>query len=449
MEAARRHMMRQLSKTIDPQGFKKRLGTLLTLRVYGRVKQIIGTVIEAWGISGSIGTLCWIRKDNGVEVSAEIVGFRDNVTLLMPLGEMEGIRPDSLLYSTEGSFKIRVGEELVGRVVNGLGNPIDGKGDLSHYSLRSTIGEPPSPLSRTRISDVLSCGIRAVDSMLTIGKGQRMGIFAGSGIGKSTLMGMIARYTQADVNVIALIGERGREVLEFIEKDLKAEGLAKSIVIAATSDQPALVRIKGAQVATSIAEYFRDQGKDVLLMMDSLTRFAQAQREVGLSIGEPPTTKGYTPSVFALLPKLLERSGNSGKGSITGLYTVLVEGDDHNEPIADASRAILDGHIALSRDLASKGHYPPIDILSSVSRLMVEIVDDEQYECAQKIRDILSCYKEAEDLINIGAYIKGSNPKIDYALKMINETNEFLRQGLKEFSSFADSINSLKNLLFR
>jgi len=431
---------------VDLKPYIEALHAIEPLKIYGRVKQIIGTVIEACGVNGSISTLCMIRKDDRTEVPAEIVGFRDNVTLLMPLGEMEGIKPNSLVYSTGGSFKVKVSPDLVGRVLDGLGNPIDMKGDLVHYSKVQSFNAPPHPLSRKRIHERLSTGIKAIDSVLTVGKGQRMGIFAGSGIGKSTLMGMIARYTQADVNVIALIGERGREVLEFIEKDLKEEGLQRSVVICATSDQPSLIRIKGALVATSVAEYFRDQGKDVLLMMDSLTRYAQAQREVGLSIGEPPTTKGYTPSVFATLPKLLERCGNSDKGSVTGLYTVLVEGDDHNEPIADASRAILDGHIALSRDLASKGHYPPIDILSSISRLFFEISSEEQIVMAQKVREILSSYREAEDLINIGAYVKGSNPRIDFALKMVNKVNDFLKQGLKDQSHFADTISDLKKV---
>ncbi len=431
---------------VDLKPYIEALHSIEPLKIYGRVKQIIGTVIEACGINGSISTLCMIRKDEKTEVPAEIVGFRDNVTLLMPLGEMEGIKPNSLVYSTGGSFKVKVSQELVGRVLDGLGNPIDMKDELTHFTRVQSVNVPPHPLSRKRIHETLSTGIRAIDSVLTIGKGQRMGIFAGSGIGKSTLMGMIARYTQADVNVIALIGERGREVLEFIQKDLNEEGLRRSVVICATSDQPSLIRIKGALVATSVAEYFRDQGKDVLLMMDSLTRFAQAQREVGLSIGEPPTTKGYTPSVFATLPKLLERCGNSDRGSVTGLYTVLVEGDDHNEPIADASRAILDGQIALSRDLASRGHYPPIDILSSVSRLFFEITSDEQILMAQKVREILSSYREAEDLINIGAYVKGSNPGIDFAIQMVNKVNDFLKQGLKEQSHFADTISGLKKI---
>lgn len=432
---------------IDLSRYLKRLQNIQPLRKYGRVKQIIGTVLEAWGIDGSIGTLCYIKKDNSVEIPAEIVGFRNNATLLMPLGEMEGIKPKSLIYSTGNSFKVKVGEHLISRVLDGLGNPIDNKGDFLATSKVETTNVPPAPLSRARIREKLATGVRAIDGLLTLGKGQRMGIFAGSGVGKSTTLGMIARYTQADINVIGLIGERGREVLEFMEKDLGEDGLRRSVVVAATSDQPALVRIKGAMVATAIAEYFRDQGKDVLLMMDSLTRFCQAQRELGLSIGEPPTTKGYTPSVFALLPKLLERSGNSDKGSITGLYTVLVEADDLNEPIADAARSILDGHIVLSRAIASKGHYPPIDVLDSVSRLMIEVVDDDLYNYSQIVRQILSSYKEAEDLINIGAYVRGSNPNIDFALSKIQKTTDFLKQGINESSDFADTINSLRNLL--
>ncbi|MCM8773676.1 MAG: FliI/YscN family ATPase, partial [Candidatus Omnitrophica bacterium] len=311
------------------------------------------------------------------------------------------------------------------------------------YPVRKT---PPHPLSRSRIKEVLATGVRSIDGLLTLGKGQRIGIFSGSGIGKSVLLGMIARYSSADVNVIALIGERGREVRDFIEKDLGEEGLKRSVVVVSTSDQPALVRIKGAEIATAIAEYFRDQGLDVMFMMDSVTRFAMAQREVGLAIGEPPATKGYTPSVFALLPKLLERSGTSDKGTITGIYTVLVEADDMNEPVADTVRSILDGHIVLSRQLASSGHYPPVDILASISRLMIDVVDEKHYECASKLREVLVTYKGAEDLVNIGAYVKGSNPKIDYALEMLPKVNEFLRQKIEEKAQFSSTVERLINM---
>lgn len=441
-------MVSLMNRSLNLKPFKEIIQKTRTLKVCGKVKNIIGTVIEATGLRGSIGTLCYIKKENDDSfLPAEIVGFRETLTLLMPLGDMMGIQPASIIYSTDDCFKIKTGNQLIGRVLDGLGNPIDENGDILCTGRINTTAKPPSPLTRTRISEILSCGVRAIDTTLTIGKGQRMGIFAGSGVGKSTLMGMIARYTSADVNVIALVGERGREVLEFIEKDLKKEGLRRSVVVASTSDQPALIRIKAASVATSIAEFFREQGKDVLLMMDSLTRIAQAQREVGLSIGEPPTTKGYTPSVFALFPQLLERSGNSAKGSITGLYTILVEGDDLNEPISDAARSILDGHIVLSRDLTSKNHYPPIDVINSISRLMIDITDKEHYQKAHKIRQILSSYKEAEDLINIGAYVKGSNPKIDYAISMIDRTNDFLKQDINENSHFADSISRLKKLI--
>jgi len=344
------------------------------------------------------------------------------------------------------TFSIPVGRKLLGRVIDGLGHPIDGKGWIEADEMRSIYNQPPAPLERSRITQPIATGIRAIDSLLTCGKGQRIGIFAGSGVGKSTLMGMIARHSNADVNVIALIGERGREVRDFIEKELGDSGLSKSVVVVATSDKPPLIRVKSALVATAIAEYFRDQGFDVMFMMDSLTRVAMAQREVGLAIGEPPTTKGYTPSVFALLPRLVERAGTSSKGSITALYTVLVEGDDFNEPIADFSRSILDGHIVLSRKLANMGHYPAIEPLESISRLMPDIVSSEHKKSAEKIIDILATYREAEDLINIGAYVRGSNPKIDKALQMIEKIREFLRQDMKEKAEFEDSVNRLIEL---
>jgi flagellum-specific ATP synthase len=333
----------------------------------------------------------------------------------MPLGEMGGIGPGSRVEATGQSLRVNVDENLLGRVLDGLGNVIDGKGGAACRMSYPVENTPPNPLTRKKISEVLPIGVKCIDGLLTIGRGQRIGIFAGSGVGKSTLMGMIARNTKADINVIGLIGERGREVREFIENDLKEEGLKRSVVIVATSDQPALVRLKAAQLATAVAEYFRDQGNDVMLLMDSLTRFAMAQREVGLAIGEPPVTRGYTPSVFAVMPKLLERSGTSDVGSITGMYTVLVDGDDMNEPVTDTVRGILDGHIVLSRNLANKNHYPAIDILASISRLMSEIADSDHKKAAGRARDLLAIYRDSEDLINIGAYVKGSNPKLDDA----------------------------------
>jgi flagellum-specific ATP synthase len=344
------------------------------------------------------------------------------------------------------SFSVPVGKKLLGRVIDGLGRPIDGKGWIEAEEIRSIYNQPPEPLERKRITEALATGIRAIDALLTCGKGQRIGIFAGSGVGKSTLMGMIARNTSADVNVIALIGERGREVRDFIEKELGEGGLSKSVVVVATSDKPPLIRVKSALVAITIAEYFRDQGLDVMFMMDSLTRVAMAQREVGLAIGEPPTTKGYTPSVFALLPKLVERAGTSSKGSITALYTVLVEGDDLSEPIADSARSILDGHIVLSRKLANMGHYPAIDPLESISRLMPDIVSEKHRKSAEEIIDLLATFREAEDLINIGAYVRGSNPKIDKAIQMIDKIREFLKQDVKEKAEFEDSVNRLIEL---
>jgi len=367
--------------------------------------------------------------------------------LLMPLGDMEGIGPGSGVIATGGVLKVPVGEGLLGRVLDGLGSPIDGLGPLKFSTMFPVTNPPPNPLSRKKISEVLELGIKSIDGILTCGKGQRVGIFSGSGIGKSTLLGMIARNTSADINIIGLIGERGREVREFLENDLGKDGLKRSVVVVATSDQPALVRLKSAQLVTAIAEYFRSLGKDVVLMMDSLTRFALAQREVGLAIGEPPVTRGYTPSVFAVLPKLLERTGTSDTGSITGMYAVLVDRDDLNEPITDAVRGILDGHIVLSRSLANKNHYPAVDVLESISRLMPNIVKPEQLEAAQKIKDIMAVYKDAEDLISIGAYNRGSDPKIDYAIEKIEVINKFLKQGINEKVSFESTVEELTSLL--
>ncbi len=417
------------------------------VKVNGRVTQVIGLVIESIGPSASLGEVCAIKSKNDETIClAEVVGFKNNRVLSMALGDINKISPGSEIVATGRTFSIPVGRKLLGRVIDGLGYPIDGKGWIEADEMKSIYNQPPAPLERSRITQPIATGVRAIDSLLTCGKGQRIGIFAGSGVGKSTLMGMIARHSNADVNVIALIGERGREVRDFIEKELGDSDLLKSVVVVATSDKPPLIRVKAAFVATAIAEYFRDQGFDVMFMMDSLTRVAMAQREVGLAIGEPPTTKGYTPSVFALLPKLVERAGTSLKGSITALYTVLVEGDDFNEPIADFSRSILDGHIVLSRRLANMGHYPAIEPLESVSRLMSDIVSPEHKKSAEKIIEMLATYREAEDLINIGAYVRGSNPKIDKALQMIERIMGFLKQDMKEKAEFEDSVNRLIEL---
>lgn len=415
------------------------------IKTNGKITQVIGLIIESQGPGANLGELCHVFPNSGsARIQAEVVGFRDNKLLLMPLGDLSGIGPGCEVVATGDSFRVGIGSQLLGRVIDGLGNPLDGRGPLQCQDDCPVNGNPLNPLDRKRITEPLSIGVKAIDGMLTVGKGQRIGIFSGSGVGKSTLLGMVARNTSADVNVIALIGERGREVREFLEKDLGDEGLQRSVVIVATSDQPALVRLKGAMVATSIAEYFRDQGLDVMLMMDSVTRFAMAQREVGLAVGEPPATRGYTPSVFALLPKLLERSGTSSKGTITGLYTVLVEGDDTNEPITDAVRGILDGHVVLTRELAMQNHYPAIDILASVSRVMIDIVAEEHLRAADEARGILATYRDAKDLIDIGAYAKGSNPKIDYAISRIDSVIDFLRQGISEKYTFENAVEMLK-----
>jgi flagellum-specific ATP synthase len=404
-------------------------------------------LVESHGPACSVGEICIIECGrNEPNVEAEVVGFRENRTLLMPFGSVQNIRPDCRVVATGCQLKVPVGRSLLGRVLDGLGRPIDNNGPLVCEHQRQVSADPPHPLNRRRISEPLSLGVRAIDGILTVGRGQRMGIFAGSGVGKSTLLGMMARNTAADVNVITLVGERGREVRDFIEKDLGEEGLRRSVVVVATSDTVPVARLRAAQVGTCIAEYFRDMGLDVLLMMDSVTRVAWAQREIGLASGEPPTTRGYTPSVFAVLPSLLERSGTSANGSITGLYTVLVEGDDMNEPVADTVRGILDGHIVLSRNLAAKNHYPAIDVLSSVSRLMPEITSREQRDRAGQLRDVLSTYKDAEDLINIGAYAAGSNPKIDYAISKIDTANAFLRQQVDEQSDFDGAGGSLEEM---
>lgn len=418
------------------------------IKANGKVTKVVGLITEAQGPSSRLGTICDIYpKGNMPKVRAEVLGFRDNKVLLMPLGEFRGISPGNRVVARQQKASIGVGDGLLGRVIDGLGNPIDGKGPIQIATEYPIYTNPTNPLLRNRITRPLDTGIRAINGLLTIGCGQRMGIFAGSGVGKSVLLGMIARKTTADVNVIALIGERGREVNDFLERDLGEEGLARSVVIVATSDHLPLIRMRGAFIATAIAEYFRDRGRHVILMMDSVTRFAMAQREIGLATGEPPTTKGYTPSVFSLLPKLLERAGTSpGRGTITGLYTVLVEADDMNEPIADAVRAILDGHVILSRDLAMQNHYPAIDVLNSISRVMVDIMDKKHMEKANKLKAVLDTYRKAEDLINIGAYVSGSNPRIDYSIDTIEKTNDYLRQEITETAGFEDSIEQLYNL---
>jgi flagellum-specific ATP synthase len=416
------------------------------IKQHGKITQSVGLTTESYGPPGSIGELCYIDTPEA-RIRAEIVGFRDQATVLMPLGEMREVRPGCRVIASGDVFKVRVGPGLMGRVLNGLGDPIDDLGPIFGAEWRPVTSNPLDPLKRKRIREVLPLGIKALDGLLTCGKGQRLGIFAGSGVGKSTLLGMIARNTAADINVIALIGERGREVKEFIEKDLGADGLKRSVIVAATSDQPPLVRIKGAFVATAIAEYFREQGQDVLLMMDSITRFAMAQREVGLAAGEPPATRGYPPSVFTLLPKLLERAGSSDRGTITGLYTILVEGDDFNEPITDAVRSILDGHVMLSRQLASQNHYPAIDILNSVSRLASDLVPRECLEKVGSFKRIMATYQEARDLIEVGAYRAGTSARIDEAIAMIDRCNAFLQQEVDD--SFAyDDVRELLGGLF-
>lgn len=434
-------------KLIDLKKYHEKLNSSDYIQYIGKVSKVVGLTIEADGPQVSIGDLCNIHVSRGGMLKAEVVGFKDEKVLLMPLGDMTGISPGCLVSANGDFLRVAVGDELIGRVLDGLGRPMDDKGGINTKRFYRTDNKPPNPMTRKRIREPLPLGVRAIDGLLTIGKGQRVGIFAGSGVGKSTLMGMIARNTQADINVIALIGERGREVREFIEKDLTEEGLSRSVVVVATSDQPALIRLKGAMVATAIAEYFRDCGKDVLLLMDSLTRYAMAQREVGLSIGEPPVSRGYTPSVFSVFPKLLERAGTSENGSITGLYTVLVDGDDMNEPVTDTARGILDGHIVLSRALANKNHYPAIDVLASVSRVMGDIIDKEHKQFASEIKKTMAVYKESEDLINIGAYQKGSSEKIDYAIECMDDITAFLQQETEQKDSFENVKNSVLGLL--
>ena len=413
---------------------------------YGKVSKVVGLTVESMGPPCKLTDLCEIiSKDTGNKVIAEVVGFRDNRVLLMPYDSVDGIGLGAMVRNTGASLKVPVGECLLGKVLDGIGRPIDGSTleTVDDYPIESA---PPDPLKRKLIDEVLPLGVKAVDGLLTIGKGQRVGIFAGSGVGKSTLLGMFARNTRADINVIALIGERGREVREFIERDLGEEGMARSVIVVSTSDKPALIRNKAAKTATAIAEYFRDQGKDVLLMMDSMTRFSQAQREIGLASGEPPVTRGYPPSVYSEMPKVLERAGNTYNGSITGLYTVLVDGDDFNEPITDTARGILDGHIVLSRKLGQKNHYPAIDVLASISRCMSSVADKEHKQKAGMLKNVMATYNDAEDLINIGAYRAGSNKNIDYAISKIDKVNEFLLQDVDEKYSFDDEVAMLSDI---
>ncbi|TVM14599.1 flagellum-specific ATP synthase FliI [Oceanidesulfovibrio indonesiensis] len=437
--------------SLTPAAASRVLQSTRPCRSYGKVCKVVGMIAEGCGVRAPLGTVCSLIPDgegaNGSEIAAEIVGFKDNAVLFMPYGDMRGIQPGSLIRSDGAAPLMPVGESFLGRAVDAFGRPLDGHaGSVAaddHYPL---FAEPPNPLSRPRIADPLDVGVRAINGLLTLGKGQRVGIMAGSGVGKSTLMGMMARYTEADINVIALVGERGREVVEFMEKDLGPEGMARSVLVVATSDQSPLVRMRAAYAATSMAEYFRDQGRNVLLMMDSVTRFAMAGREVGLAVGEPPTSRGYTPSVFSHLPKLLERAGRSEKGTITGIYTVLVDGDDFNEPIADATRSILDGHIVLTRDLADKGHYPSIDVLKSVSRLRGDVTPDEVQQAGRKALRHLATFNKVEDMVNIGAYSQGSNPEIDKALQMVGPLNEYLRQAVGNPADLEASFQALTKL---
>lgn len=432
---------------LDPKTCAHLLAERRMGRSFGKVTRVVGLIAEGKGVKTPLGSVCKLLTDGEVaDVPAEVVGFRDDSVLFMPYGELRGIKPGGLIENSSLPPVFPVGEGLLGRALDAFGEPIDKLGPIQASGSQPLYAEPPNPLDRPRISEPLDVGVRSINSLLTIGKGQRMGIMAGSGVGKSTLMGMMARYTKADVNVIALVGERGREVVEFIERDLGPEGAARSVLVVATSDKSPLVRMRAAYAATAVAEFFRDQGKDVLLMMDSVTRFAMAAREVGLAVGEPPTSRGYTPSVFAQLPKLLERAGRSPKGTITGVYTVLVDGDDFNEPIADAVRSILDGHIVLTRQLADQGHYPCIDVLKSISRVRSDIVDGAAKSSGRELIRLLAAYTRVEDMVNIGAYAQGSNPEIDRALRMVGPINEFLRQAVEEPCDLETSFSGLSAL---
>jgi flagellum-specific ATP synthase len=433
------------------QGYMRRVEEAQTIQLEGKVSKVIGTVIEGTGPSMAVGGVCRILSPgSSTPVRAEVVGFREGALLLMPLTSSDGVEPGSIIVADRYGAAIGIGPDMLGRVLDGLGNPIDGKGPIRPQETRSLYARPINPLERPRIKKPLDVGIRVINNLITLGKGQRMAIMAGSGVGKSVLLGMMAKFTKADVNVIALVGERGREVKEFIERDLGEEGLKRSVVVVATSDTSPLIRIRGAYLATAIAEFFREQDKDVLLMMDSVTRFAMAAREVGLASGEPPTNKAYPPSTFVHLPRLLERAGTSrGNGSITGMYTVLVEGDDMNEPIADAVRSIVDGHIVLDRRLAARGHYPAVDVLSSISRLMSEVVDSKHLGWSYEFRSTLADYAKIEDLVNLGAYEKGHNKRADYAVEMIDDLNRYLRQDVKTRSSIENGLQEMAHLLQR
>ena len=428
--------------------YRERLEETETSRAKGKVNQVVGLLIEGTGPGLPVGGVCAIEPiHGGKDVMVEVIGFRDDRVLFMPLGEAKGISPGSSIRAISMQAEVHVSTSMLGRVLDGLGNPLDGAGPIEDVVERPLYADAINPLERPIITEALDVGVRAINGLLTVGKGQRLGIFSGSGVGKSTMMGMMARHTKADVTVVALVGERGREVKEFVERVLGPEGLARSVVVAATSDQPPLVRMRGAYLATAIAEHFRDQGMDVLLLMDSLTRFAMAQREVGLSVGEPPTTKGYTPSVFALLPRLLERAGMTTKGSITGFYTVLVEGDDLSDPIADSSRAILDGHIILSRRLASQNVYPSVDLLNSNSRVMIDVVSEQHLEDSGEFGSLMALYEESADLIQVGAYVRGSNPQLDRAIDLRPQLIEYIRQPIQEPCPLDESVSSLEEIM--
>jgi flagellum-specific ATP synthase len=424
--------------------FESDLAQLPLIKINGRIVQVVGLVAESQGPDVRVGDLCKISfRGNPHGLDAEVVGFKEDRVLLMPLGDLREVGPGCDVMSTDRPLGVAVGDALLGRILDGLGEPMDDKGPLVATDFYPLYAEPPHPLRRQMVDQPLSVGVKVIDGMLSLGRGQRIGIFAGSGVGKSTLLGMMARYTTADVNVISLVGERGREVREFIEHDLGKEGLERSVIVIATSDQPPLIRLKAALTATAVAEFFRDEGKNVLLMMDSVTRVARAQREVGLAIGEPPTTRGYTPSVFEFLPQLLERAGAGEHGSITGIYTVLVEGDDMNEPVADTVRGVLDGHIVLSRKIAARNFYPSVSVLESVSRVMPAIISPEHLAAAGRVRDLLATYADSEDLINIGAYKTGANSRVDWALKHLDAVRAFLMQKVGESSSFEETVRQL------
>ena len=435
---------------LETAGAMAQLEALRPARTFGKVSKVVGLIAEGRGIRAPVGSVCQLLADDGRsvrEVPAEVVGFRDGACLFMPYDDLRGIAPGTLIRNTSTPPLFPVGRRYLGRVIDAFGNPIDNGEPIAPRRFNPIFAPAPPPMERPRICDPMDVGVRAINGCLTLGKGQRVGIMAGSGVGKSTLMGMIARNTKADINVIGLVGERGRELREFIEKDLGPEGMARSVVVVATSDQSPLIRMRAAYAATSMAEFFRDEGADVILMMDSVTRFAMAGREVGLAAGEPPTTRGYTPSVFAQLPKLLERAGRSPKGTITGIYTVLVDGDDFNEPIADAVRSILDGHIVLTRDLADQGHFPAIDVLKSISRLRSDVTPADALTASRELIRLLATYRRVEDMVNIGAYSRGANPEIDRAIDMIGPINTFLRQAVAESQTLAECFQAVIALI--